>query len=381
MFRHRDDLAGRESDHRDVVVAGPGSSLTIPGIVVTEIVRALAKYHNITRIEVDVDDDFMEGIHRAPSLTAFNDARSKDNVIRVQAPRSPRGRAQSFRQWIGSNVSTTIAYAWPGIDNSWIRNFIAASKSSGASTIVACASLPKPTSVPVASLAETFSHADRIYVGDRTDASALASALGSFGPVVEVNRALSLDGRESRPVGRQITAFLPRNGGRQLGTMLAAFDAFPEAWAPDYRLHVVMRYSGDTIPEMVAESYHSDYVRLISDDISSIDLQEMCESSSILSVVDPKTGSRAFATAVEAGVATVVAASSPVPEVGQGYAGGLFADLSRPASIHVALNHALRLEALHFPIPGEWDQFARRIVHIERPVVIEEALEDAPPLP
>jgi hypothetical protein len=353
--------AGR-GNRAGVVVAGPGSSLTIPGIIVSEIVRALATTNKVTRIEVDVAADFMAGLHRAPSLAAANGAYENSDIERHRAPNNARLRLQAFRDWITPETGTVIAYAWPGLDNSWIKQFLQVAKAAGTLTVVLCESLPKTQKVSTASLTEVMSQADRIFVGDVSDAAELAAQFGSQGPTVVAHRALSLGGRGDRNDARKISAFLPRDNDEALATVLAAFDAIPHLWINDYQLQLIMRYAGEQVPDMVASSYHADHIRLIGEGISALDLGELCDSSSALSVADPAADSRAFSTAVDSGVATVVLASSPYPSVGKGYVGGLIADLSRPASVYVALNHALRLEALRFPSPDAWDGLARQLV-------------------
>jgi hypothetical protein len=364
-WRPEDSLGSNAQERRTgVVVAGPGSSLTIPGIIVSEIVRAIAKTSRVTRIEVDVAADFMAGLHRASSLAAAHEVNAGADINRHRAPNIPRLRARAFRDLIGPDVGTAIAYAWPGIDNSWIRQFLQIAKASGASTTVVCASLPASNPVKPVALADILYQADRVYVGDVADAAELTQVFGSRGPEVEARKALSLRGRSGRTTDRQITAFLPKNNGGSLATVLSAFDAIPEAWISDYQLHVVMRYTGDVMPDMVAGSYHSDNVRLIGDDISAAELEELCMTSSALSVADPAIDSRAFSSAVDSGIATVVLTDSTVPTVGRGYVGGLLADLRSPSSVHVAFNHALRLEGLQFPSPDAWDRLARRLVPV-----------------
>jgi hypothetical protein len=362
-WRPEDSLGSSVQECRTgVVVAGPGSSLTIPGIIVSEIVRSLAKTSHVTRIEVDVAADFMAGLHRASSLATAHDVHTGANIDRHRAPNIPRLRGRAFRDLIGADVGTAIAYAWPGIDNSWIRQFLQIAKAAGASTTVVCASLPASNPVKPVSLADIMYQADRVYVGDIADAAELTQVFGSRGPEVEARKALSLRGRSGRTTDRQITTFLPKNNGGSLATVLSAFDAIPEAWISDYQLHVVMRYTGDAMPDMVAGSYHSDNVRLIGDDISANELEELCMTSSALSVADPAIDSRAFSSAVDSGIATVVLTDSTLPMVGRGYVGGLLADLRSPSSVLVAFNHALRLEGLQFPSPDAWDRLARRLV-------------------
>ena len=354
-----DKSVGASGDR--VVVAGPGSTLTIPGIVVSEIVRALARGGRVERVEVDLSPNKMTGLHRATSLSTWFDEESSDGVVRHRAPENARLRAQAFRDLMRPDVILAVAYAWPGIDNSWIRPFISAANAARIPTTVLCASLPTTNMSSLAWLAEIMSGADRIYVGEISDANELATVYGGRGPVVEVHRALTLKGRGGRSGGREITAFLPKDNQKSLATLLAAFDAIPEAWITDYQLRIVMRHSDNTMAEMIRSSHYSDRVVLIGDDINEVDLEELCADSSAISVADPASNSRAFSTAIDSGVATVLLTSSAQPRVGRGYVGGLLADLNRPASVNVALNHALRLEELNFPNPAVWGNLARRL--------------------
>lgn len=343
------------------MVAGPGSSLTIPGIITSEIVLALARLDSVSRIEVDLESDFAAGLFRAPSLAAAHTAHEGVNIVRLQAPSNSRLRMQSFRNWIGPGVHTAVAFAWPGIDNGWIKQFLHVAKVAKVSTAVMCMSLPESNQAKAITLADVMADADLVIVGDATDASELRSVFGSSGPRVETHRAGCLVGRASASSNYQITAFLPKDNVEIVGTLLAAFDAIPEAWIERYQLQIVMRFTGQGVPEMIAGSYHASHVKLIGEDISSLDLSQMCASSSALIVADPAFDSRAFSTAVGCGVATVVLAPASLPEVGRGYVGGLLADLNRPVSVHVALNHALRLADLQFPRPDAWDELARRL--------------------
>jgi hypothetical protein len=361
--RIEDTVSGVDATRSRAVVAGPGSSRTIPGIIVSEIVRALATRTRVTRLEVDVASDTFAGLDRAPSLSAVHDTRANDNLLSYRAPDNTRLRLQMFRQLIDRDVAIAVAYIWPGIDNDWVRQFLQVANAAGATTVVLCASLPPSTTNPtvVGDLAEIMSRADHVIVGDLGDADELAGIYGTLDPLIEVHLALSLRGRAERSGGRRITAFLPRDSGETLATMLSAFDAIPEAWIPDYRLHVIMRYEGERLPDLVAASYHADYVELTGEDITSSDLKLLTSSSSALSVAEPPRDSRAYASAIGSGIATVVLANATTPSVGHGYVGGLLADTRNPASIHVALRHALRLEDLRFPNPLAWQQLARRL--------------------
>jgi hypothetical protein len=350
-----------DEDRTSVVVAGPGRATTIPGIIVSEIVHAVSLTAPVSRIEVDLGLDYTVGLHRAPSLAVAHRADVVTSVASRRAPDSARFRAQAFRDWLGSDVKTAIAYAWPGIDNSWIKPFVQIARSAGITSVVAIASLPRSTLLRPASLADTVGRADLVLVGDEVDAIGLSRALGSSGPLVEAHEALSLSSRDGRGTGHQITAFLRRGSTSTLSSVLAAFDAIPEAWIDEYHLQVVMRHAGQIFPEMVANSYHGDHVRLIGEDLSRTSLEDLCAASSVLGVADPTADSRAFSAAMDFGIATVVLSSSSVPEVGKGYVGGLLADLAHPASVHVALRHALRLAELSFPSPDAWDELALRL--------------------
>jgi hypothetical protein len=355
-------LASRPDVERtSVVVAGPGRHTTIPGIIVSEIVHAVSTSAPVTRIEVDLGLDFTVGLHRAPSLAVAHRADGASSLVSLRAPDSPRFRTQAFRDWLGPEVKTAIAYAWPGIDNSWIKPYLQIARAAGITTVVAVASLPRTSVLRPSSLADTIARADLVLVGDEADALGLTRAFGQNGPTVEAHEALSLSSRDGRASGHQITAFLRRGSTSTLSSLLAAFDAIPEAWIDEYHLQIVMRHAGQIFPEMVANSYHAGHVRLIGEDLTRPGLEELCAASSVLGVADPTVDSRAFSAAMDFGIATVVLSSSSVPEVGKGYVGGLMADLSHPASVHVALLHALRLAELSFPSPDAWDELALRL--------------------
>jgi len=359
------EFAGRGEQY--VVMAGPGTSLTIPGIIVSEIVMALAKSSPVRRIEVDLGTHPTMGLHRAPSLAAAHDVTFRPGLQRHRAPRNASARKQAFRDWIRPDVKAAIAYAWPGIDNEWIRGFLQVAKAADVPTVIVCASLPSSRQARAVSLVSTLRHADRVVVGDTAEANELIAVFGSYGPEVQTHRALSLTGRIRRPGPQQLTAFLPRDSGETLTALMAAFDAIPEARINNYKLQVVMRYEGRATEIIVANSYHARHVQLIGDDMSNGELRDMCDASSALSIAEPDLDSRAFSTAVNCGIATVVLASSKVPIVGRGYVGGLMADKRQPASIRVALAHALRLDELGFPSPEGWRELGERIIETREP--------------
>ena len=353
--------AGASGTTPTIVVAGPGSSLTIPGIIVSEIVGALASSQRVLRIEVDLGTFPAAGLHRAPSLAAAHEPLRHPNVVRCRVPQNSRARKKAFRSLLGPDVRTAIAYAWPGIDNGWIRHFIQVAKDLGIWTTVVCESLPTSSRVRAVALADIISGADQVVVGNGTDAAALISAFGPLGPAIETHPALSLGGRVNHSSRNRITAFLPKGDRDVLSTLLAAFDAIPDARIDSYSLQVVMRHGGRAVPRILANSHHASHLELISEEISGGDLEELCDASSALSIVDPEFDSRAFSTAIDCGIATVVLADATVPVVGRGYVGGLMANRSQPASVHVAITHALRLAELGFPSPDVWADLTGRI--------------------
>jgi hypothetical protein len=344
-----------------VVIAGPGSSFTVPGLIVSEIVQALAKSTSATRIEVDVNGDLISGIHRAPSLSAAHEPNERDGYRTYRAPDNAHQRAQLFRRVIDREVATVVAYAWPGIDNSWVKQFISSGRAAGALTVVACASLPQPSHAKASSLAGVMASADVILVGDEMQANELRRVFGRWGPDIEFHPALSLDGRSGRHSRFEITAFLPKDGVQSLRTVLSAFDAIPEAWIHDYKLHVVMRYNDREVEELIDDGYHRKHVELIGDQMTSKDLEEMVSTSSAISIANPEVDSRVFSTAMISGIGTVVMGDAQLPKVGRGYVGGLIADVRSPASLNVALSHALRLGDLRFPNPSLWNGLAQRL--------------------
>ncbi|MGD0853369.1 MAG: hypothetical protein ABSA07_08430 [Acidimicrobiales bacterium] len=369
-FENNTFLGGLSS----IVVAGPSSSLTIPGIIVSQIVSSLCENNSVIRIDVDATSDFDAGLHRSRSLAAAHHSALTNPIVNHRAPYNARLRAQSFYEWIKPGSRAAIAIVWPGLDHSWIRQFLAAAKSAGVTSMVMVVSLPRPDASKLVAIADSMFKADAVLVGTANEAEALTRVFGTHGPKVEVHKALSLHGQEERSSVHRITAFLQKDSHETLATLLRAFDAIPEAWIESYKLDVVMRYRGDLAEKMVEESYHSDFVSLNGMDIASTDLNRLCASSSALIIADPAFDSRAFSIAVECGVAVVVLASTLLPEVGRGYVGALLADMSRPVSVRVALSHALRLADLHFPPPDSWNDLVNQLVGTT-------PLRAVPPLP
>lgn len=342
------------------VVAGPSSTLTIPGLMTAEVVGSMMSYAKVTRVAVDFEKDFNSGLHRAPALSAAH--HKNDGVVKsLRAPLIARQRRQEFRQYFKDRVDIAVALAWPGLDNRWIGEFVHVANQAGATTVVLKVSHPTSNNESAAVIAREVVDADLVLVGDIIDATILSATLGRTRPVIEVNRALSLTGRRGGHDRKRLTAFLPKDDELSLTSVLTAFDAIPSDWIDNYDLRIIMRYSGRAALDHVAASFHNDRVELIGDDFSGLDLHQIVSDSSALSVADPAFDSRAFATAVDEGVATVVLADEMITDVGEGYVGGLLADINRPTSVHVAHSHALRLSELKFPSPSAWFELASRL--------------------
>jgi hypothetical protein len=326
--------------------------------------HAIAQLTSVIRVDVDLNADLMVGLHRAPSLAAVHNV-EKANMTRYDAPSNSRLRAQLFQELITPKVTTVIAYAWPGIDNTWIRQLIHAGKSAGALTIIACASLPQPGHARASTLAGILAKADVVIVGDKQESRELTSIYGRSGPVIEAHPALSLDGRSGRQSKERVTAFIPKGDSASLAALLRAFDAIPEAWIDAYQLQVVMRIVDGEAQKAIDESHHRKHVELIGDMMSDVDLYELFASSSALGIASPLRDSRVFSAATKSGIGTVVFDGGRHPEVGHGYVGGLLAHRSRTASLHVAMIHALRHAELQFPSPETWDALAQRVAGVD----------------
>jgi hypothetical protein len=319
----------------------------------------------VLRIEVDLGTYPTVGLHRAPSLAAANDWLAHSNITLRSVPSNARTRRKAFQSLIGPEVQIAIAYAWPGIDNSWIPQFLQVAKDAGKMTTVIYESLPNSNPAKARALTESFGIADRVIVGDLSVAKELISVIGASGSVIETHPALSLGGRCGRISRNHVVAFLPKGNVDTLSTLIAAFDAIPDSRVCNYKLQVLMRYADQAVLSTIANSHHAAHVELISEYMSDTDLREFCDSSSAVSIADPDFDSRAFSTAIDCGIGTVVLSNSTSPVVGRGYVGGLLANRNQPASVYVALTHALRLAELGFPSPDAWDDLARLITGIE----------------
>ena len=210
-----------------IVVAGPSSSLTIPGIIVSQIVHAISENHSVMSIEVDSSSDFDAGLHRTPSLAAAHRTEPLRNVVSFVAPRAPRDYVpQAFKGWIPAGARAAIAFAWPGLDNSWISQFLSAAHANKTPTMVVCVSLPRSNHDKVIALADVMIGADLVLVWQAGEAGALIKkARLENGSGCRMHEALSLQGRAERTSIHQITAFLPKENYDALATLLTAYDA------------------------------------------------------------------------------------------------------------------------------------------------------------
>lgn len=350
-----------------VVVAGPSSSLTLPGIIASEIARSLTDFVRVVRIDVDPSSDFSSGLFRAPSLAASAAVDLQaSGATRIAAPRAARDRMRFFRHIIDRSVGAVVAYTWPGLDNDWVGQIIRAGRTAGARTVVVCQSVGQPSRRTASYLAPLLGAADHVIVGDPREAAELGRALGPRGPLVTSHDGLVLRHRERSDGRHVISAFVPRGDARSLTTILSAFDAIPDSWVERYTLRVVTRVDDVDVVDLVDTSHHRRYIELIGETLSSDDLASFCDDSSALSVAVPPRESRVMAAAIDQGVGIVVMRNGAMPEVGQGYVGGLLADRNSASSVHVGLNRALRLEHLQFPRPSVWESLSKEIVDATR---------------
>ncbi len=356
------ELGFARVDRLHAIVAGPGLALTIPGVIVTELVRALSRRAMVTRIEVDLSEQELTGLHRAPSLASVQRDDSQDRVVTLRAPVRAKDRARALREWVDDTADVLIAYVWPGLDNDWLDDLLEVGRFRRVPTVVLCASLPGVRTSDLAALCSRAYGADQVFVGRAEDARTLRSLMGARGPRVGVHPTLALTGRQSDDGDGVITAFLPRDNVAALTTVLTAFDAVPDEWIDDRRLRVVMRHRGHEVEEAVGASHHAAQVELIDEEMTESDLLEVVGSSAATGIADPTDASRALDVTMDRGVATVAMVSSPALALRRGYAGGLVASLARPASVHVAFSHALRLASLRFPGPDDWDALVGRLV-------------------
>lgn len=343
-----------------VVVAGPGSERTIPGVMGAEVVHAVANFGAVSRLEIDPTQHVRSGLHRAPSLAALY-SYAGEAVPTWHVAGSTRAQRKAFHQHLRPDTAMAIALSWPTIANDWIGDFVAAAKDVGAVSVVLRMSGPSSDMSQIDGLARRVTKADLVLVGDPLEANRLSGSLRSATPVIDTHRALSLLGRQRAADTHRVAAFLPKDDVAGLQMLLRAFDAIPEAWSNSYRLTLVMRSSTDEVRSAVAASHYADRIDVIDSDLSEEALSNLCDDSSAVVMADPGVESRAYALAEQRGVATVLLLDTSFPVVGKGYVGGLVADVHSPSSIYVALMHAIRLAELSFPTPKAWSELGLRL--------------------
>ncbi len=343
-----------------VAVAGPSSSLTVPGVMVSQIVRALAEFAPVDQIEMNGNPDFGTGLTRAVHLVTALDGGARFPISVRQRCDEPRRRSQCFRERLTGGVSIAVAFIWPTLDTSWVRAYLEAAHDVGAVTFAVCVSLPgRSTLKDLDELIKSVG-TDYVIVGDRRDVVDYVPADEARAIILE-HPALTLRGRSATGELKTISAFLRRDDVESLRVLCTAFDALPEAWADQYQLNIVMRHDDASVPRIIDQSYHSRYIHLIETNIDDASLAGLCAQSSVLIVADPASDSRAFALAKACGIATVVLATSRRGDATDDYTGGLLADDDQPLSIYVAINHGLRLAGLRFPRPESWNDLAATI--------------------
>ena len=371
MLRNLDQhwLPDDSSRTPSVVVAGPGSDRTIPGLMAAEVVHAVYGFANVTRLEIDPVTHFRSGLHRAPALASLN-SYAGQTVPTYQVQGSKAVHRKAFARHIVPGTSMAIAVSWSTIDANWVGDFVAAAKRANAVSVVLDVSSPNSPSSRMPSLAREVAEADLVLMGDPLDANLLSGLLRSDRPVIETHRGLSLSGRSERPEGHRITAFLPKDDTEGLRNVLTAFDAIPRDWSGDYHLCIVMRHTTEEVPRLLGSSFYADRIQLVDYDLTTRELERLSHDSSAIIIADPAFDSRAYAMAEACGVPTVIVTEGTRPSVGPNYLGGLLADVRHPASIYVAQMHALRLADLNFPTPQVWAELGlrlRRASHVVTP--------------
>jgi hypothetical protein len=222
-----------------------------------EIVGALSSYAQVTKVPVNPSKNYDSGLDRAKSLSA----NFRRDGGPIPTPHFSR-RRQDFRRCFGDRVELAVALAWPGIENSWIGEFVQMARQSGARTVVLVVDHPSygQGAIP---FARELTDSGLVLVGDIMSATVLSANLGTKRPVIEVHRALSLTGRGTGGERKRLTTFLPKDDEQSLASVLRAFDAIPVNWINEYSMRIIMRYSGRAVPDHVATSYHADHVELI----------------------------------------------------------------------------------------------------------------------
>ncbi len=351
-----------------VVVAGPGSDRTIPGLLTSEVVEAMTSFATVTRLEIDPVRHFHVGLHRATALAARHEYHGQRvTTWRVE---TRRRSTKLFARHFTEETTLAVAVSWPTMATDWIGDFLSAAKKRNIPSLVLVVAGPTSPSSRIAALARDVVDADLVLVGDPFEANLLSALLRSPRPVIETHRALALMGRHEESSTQVVTAFVRPDDRDAIATIIAAFDGTPQSFASRYRFQIVTREGSPAVEELVSQSFYRDQIDVITKDFSTAELGAFCRESSAILIADPSFDSRAYATAELSGVATVVITDEEHPAVGRGYIGGLVADRTRPASVYVAMAHALRLASLNFPTPEMWSELGLRARLMTQPAPV-----------
>ena len=338
MFRRSDEPVGLTSprpEGRTRRRRGPGSRHDDPG---HHRVRDRARDRRtapVTRIEVDLGLDFTVGLHRAPSLAVAHRAevrgdrrvaaRTRQRKVPLPGlPRLARTRRRHSDRLRVARHRQLLDQAVPP-DRALRRHH----------TVVAIASLPRTSSGRASDLADPSRGRTSCWSATRLMPS------GCPGPSVPVapwsrrtrrcrSRAAMAGAaatRSPRSFGGAARARSPRCSLRSTPS--------PRRWIDEYHLQVVMRHAGQIFPEMIANSYHGDHVRLIGEDLSRSTPRGLC--ADVVGARRRRSDGRLARVLGRDGLRHRHGrpCRRPPSRGRPGYVGGLLADLAQPASVHV----------------------------------------------
>ena len=336
---------GAPSPKVTLVVAGPGSSVTLPGVLVSEIAQSLADSYEVRRLEMDATQTFGLGLDRAPSLRSIQSV--EFDVVRVPAVLPRRARLRMIEQSL-VGVSAVVTVLWPGIDPTSMAMLGREARLRGIPVAVLLARVDGATAIRDIA-AKDLEGVDLVLTGDTADVTVLKGIV----PAVRAHPALNFAPRPTRAVD-VIVAFIPPEGEDVLRSVVTAFDAIPEAWIERYRLHVITRLPATSLGPIVDASFYREAIELTNSVLDDEQVGDVCSRAAAVMIADPIYESRAFTTSAAAGLPVVLVSSDSLPNVPSGYLGTLVARAGRPVSIHVAMTHALRLAHVAIPNYAGW---------------------------
>ena len=312
---------------------------------VSEITHFLANTYQVRRLEMDATQTFGLGLDRAPSLRSIQSA--EFDVVRIPAVLPRRARLRMVEDAL-TDVSAAVMVLWPGIDPASLAMLSRVARSRGIPFAVLLVRVDGTTALN--SIApRDFDGARVIISGDESD----TAVLRGIAPVVRVHPALDLVPRSAKGVN-VVVVFVPPDGVDVLRSVVTAFDAIPEAWADNYRLHIITRLPSDSVRHIVDASFYRESIELTHAVLGDDEITRVCSQAAVVMIADPIYESRAYQTSADASLPVVLMTSAIVPDVPKGYPGTLVASSNRPVSIHVAMTHALRLAHVAIPNYGSW---------------------------